>query len=190
MEEQYKITDAQVLKAVAHPLRVRLLGLLRSDGPATASELGRKVGESSGSTSYHLRELFKYGFIEEDPDRRDGRERRWRARHRYTSWDAVELSGTQEGREAVKVVHLRQAELVGRLMEAFDPGDWSDEWVEAAGMSDHVLLLPPAALRELKNRIDELLGEIATRYAGDPAAGQVAVWYGAMPRDHEEEQDR
>jgi DNA-binding transcriptional ArsR family regulator len=186
MEEQYKISDAQVLKVVAHPLRVRLLGLLRSDGPATASELGRKVGESSGSTSYHLRELFKYGFIEEDPDRRDGRERRWRARHRYTSWDAVELSGTEEGREAVKVVHLRQAEMVGRLMEAFDPGDWADDWVEASGMSDHVLSLPPAAVRELKDRVEELVGELATRYAADPAARQVTVWFGAMPRSRED----
>ncbi|WP_170223258.1 winged helix-turn-helix domain-containing protein [Nonomuraea turkmeniaca] len=182
MEEQYKISDPRVLKAVAHPLRVRLLGLLRTDGPATASELGRKVGESSGSTSYHLRELFKYGFIEEDADRRDGRERRWRPRHRYTSWDAVEMSATAEGREAVKIIHLRQAEMVGRVMEEFDVADWPREWVDASGMSDHILILPPAALAEFKKKAEELLLELADRYAGDPDARKVHVWLGAVPR--------
>ncbi|MFI7703288.1 helix-turn-helix domain-containing protein [Nonomuraea sp. NPDC049480] len=186
MEEQYKISDPQVLKVVAHPLRVRLLGLLRTDGPATASELGRKVGESSGSTSYHLRELFKYGFIEEDPDRRDGRERRWRPRHRYTSWDSVTMSTTAEGREAIKIMHLRQAEMVGRLMEGFDPADWTGDWVDVSGMSDHVLTLPAAALREFKDKTDELLRDLAARYAGDPDARQVRVWLGAVPRPQEE----
>ncbi|WP_433433964.1 helix-turn-helix domain-containing protein [Nonomuraea sp. CA-141351] len=187
MEERYKISDPQVLKAVAHPLRVRLLGLLRTDGPATASELGRKVGESSGSTSYHLRELFKYGFIEEDPERRDGRERRWRARHNYTSWDDVEMSATAEGREAIRIIHLRQAEMVGRVMEEFDLGEWSHDWVDVAGMSDHVVWLPPAALREFNRKAEELLHDLEAEYAGDPEARQVSAWHGAVPLSKEEQ---
>ncbi|WP_431925084.1 winged helix-turn-helix domain-containing protein [Nonomuraea jabiensis] len=187
MKEQYKISDPRVLKAVSHPLRVRLLGLLRSDGPATASELGRKVGESSGSTSYHLRELFKYGFIEEDDDRRDGRERRWRARHRYTSWDAGAMSATAEGREAIRIMHLRQAEMVQRVLEEFDTAEWSRDWVDAAGMSDDMISLPPAALREFNDRAEELLRDLSAKYAGDPEARQVSVWYGAVPRSKEEE---
>ncbi|MEV4841058.1 helix-turn-helix domain-containing protein [Nonomuraea sp. NPDC049486] len=188
MEEQYTISDPRVLKAVAHPLRVRLLGLLRGDGPATASELGRKVGESSGSTSYHLRELFKYGFIEEDADQRDGRERRWRARHRYTSWDAVELSASAEGREALRIIHLRQAEMVGRVMEEYDQAGWSEEWADVSGMSDHLLTLPPAALREFKDRAEELLRDLTARHAGDPGARKVHVWLGAVPRTSQEEE--
>ncbi|MET7336192.1 winged helix-turn-helix domain-containing protein [Nonomuraea sp. NPDC005650] len=188
MAEQYKISDPRVLKAVSHPLRVRLLGLLRTDGPATASELGRKVGESSGATSYHLRELFKYGFIEEDDDRRDGRERRWRARHNYTSWDAGELSATAEGREAVRIMHLRQAEFVGRVLGEFDLDGWSRDWVEAAGMSDDIVSLPPAGVREFNARAGELLRELAAKYAGDPGTRQVSAWYGAVPRSKEEEE--
>jgi DNA-binding transcriptional ArsR family regulator len=187
VEEQYKITDPQVLKAVAHPLRVRLLGLLRTDGPATASELGRKLGESSGSTSYHLRELFKYGFIEEDAEQRDGRERRWRPRHRYTSWDAAEMSGTAGGREAVRIIHQRQAETLGRVMREFDLADWPREWVDAAGMNDHIFTLPPAALREFNDKAAELLNDLAARYADDPAARRVHVWHGAVPRTPQEE---
>jgi DNA-binding transcriptional ArsR family regulator len=186
MKEQYRISDPRVLKAVSHPLRVRLLGLLRSDGPATASELGRKVGESSGSTSYHLRELFKYGLIEEDDDRRDGRERRWRAAHHYTSWDAGEMSATAEGREAVRIMHLRQAEFVGRVLEEFDLGGWSREWVDTAGMSDHIVSLPPAGVREFNDMVEGLLRDLVAKYAGDPEARQVSAWHGAVPRSQEE----
>ncbi|MGW0809570.1 helix-turn-helix domain-containing protein [Nonomuraea sp. NPDC002799] len=181
MEYQYKISDPQVLKVVAHPLRVRLLGLLRSDGPATASELGRTVGESSGSTSYHLRELFKYGFIEEDDERSDGRERRWRARHRYTSWDNVEMAATGEGREAVRIMHLRQVESVGRLLEAFDLGERPRAWVDVSGMSDHLVDLPPAGLLEFVEQATELLREVVRRHEGDPESKRVNVWLGGVP---------
>ncbi|GAA4980599.1 helix-turn-helix domain-containing protein [Nonomuraea thailandensis] len=187
MEEQYKISDPQVLKAVTHPLRARMLGLLRADGPATASELGRKVGESSGSTSYHLRELFKYGFIEEDPEQRDGRERRWRARHRYTSWNSREMSGTAEGREAVKVMRLWQADALGRIVQEFDESAWSAEWVEIAGMSDHITELPPAALAEFMARTEEILRELEARHGGAPDAEQVRIWVGGFPRNRREE---
>ncbi|RSM95613.1 transcriptional regulator [Nonomuraea sp. WAC 01424] len=190
MEEQYKISDPQVLKVVAHPLRVRLLGLLRSDGPATASELGRKVGESSGSTSYHLRELFKYGFIEEDPERGDGRERRWRARHRYTSWDSGELIGTDEGREAVRIMRMRQVETLARVVQDYDERDWSPEWVSAAGMSDDFVELPPAGLKELDEKVEELIRDLAARHAGDPEARQVHVWIGGFPRAKGRAKDR
>src|SRR5688572_18830803 len=80
------IDDAQVLKAMAHPLRLRLLGSLRKDGPATASELGRRLGESSGATSYHLRILEKYGFVEDHAERNRGRERWWRAVDEGVEW--------------------------------------------------------------------------------------------------------
>ncbi|MCF6472308.1 helix-turn-helix transcriptional regulator [Nonomuraea sp. MG754425] len=182
MEEHYKISDPRVLRAVTHPLRARLLGLLRSDGPATASELGRTVGESSGSTSYHLRELFKHGFIEEDPEQRDGRERRWRARHRYTSWNSREMYVTPEGREAVKVMRLHQADVFGRSVEEFDESEWSPEWVEAAGVSDHIVELPPAALAEFAARTEELLAELAARHQGSGDARLVHVWVAGFPR--------
>src|SRR6266540_1994464 len=97
-ENVRRITDVGSLKAVAHPLRLRLLGSLRIEGPATATDLARKLGESSGATSYHLRQLAKYGFIEDDPEQPNARDRRWRAAHRYTSWsdsDHADKAGTE-----------------------------------------------------------------------------------------------
>ena len=65
LEPAVQVTDVRALRALAHPLRTRLLGQLRFHGPATASQLGRAVGESSGATSYHLRQLEACGFDEE-----------------------------------------------------------------------------------------------------------------------------
>src|SRR3954462_195670 len=75
------VLDPPRLRALAHPLRVRRLGLLRLPGPSTASRLAARVGESSGSTSYHLRQLGSVGLVVEDPEHagEGGRERWWRA---------------------------------------------------------------------------------------------------------------
>jgi DNA-binding transcriptional ArsR family regulator len=75
--DRMKRLDPASLKALAHPLRVELFHAL-AEGPATASQLARRFDESSGATSYHLRQLARFGFIEEDLDRGDGRDRWWR----------------------------------------------------------------------------------------------------------------
>lgn len=77
-EDFHGPVSAAELRALAHPLRLQLLQLLRVEGAATASQLGRRLGESSGSTSYHLRVLHRVGMIAES-ERRNGRERWWDA---------------------------------------------------------------------------------------------------------------
>jgi DNA-binding transcriptional ArsR family regulator len=67
------------LKAFAHPLRMAMYAELQRRGSATASQLARVLGESSGQTSYHLRQLERHGFVEDDPTHTGGRERWWRA---------------------------------------------------------------------------------------------------------------
>jgi DNA-binding transcriptional ArsR family regulator len=66
------------LKALAHPLRQRILYHLAFVGSASSTSVAQAFGESTGSTSYHLRQLARYGFIEEDLERKRGRERWWR----------------------------------------------------------------------------------------------------------------
>lgn len=73
------LSDVESLKALAHPLRGRLLGRLQRDGPATSADLAAAFGEDRGATSYHLRQLARFGFIEEDTGRSAGRRRYWRA---------------------------------------------------------------------------------------------------------------
>lgn len=65
-----------MFKAMAHPLRILILELIAST-PMTASMLAERTGESTGSTSYHLRQLERHGLIREDTDRGTRRERWW-----------------------------------------------------------------------------------------------------------------
>lgn len=176
--------DPRRLRALAHPLRVQLLGLLRKDGPATATLLAERVGESSGATSYHLRQLAAYGFIEDDPERGGtGRERWWRATYTYTTWrdtDFIydpELRGVLDGwlREMLRTqLHRVETWLAERP-------EWDKSWVEAADLSDWKLRLTPEQLATLRDDLHAVL----TRYAELPAeqgAEQVIVNLHAFPR--------
>ncbi|MGH3152377.1 MAG: winged helix-turn-helix domain-containing protein, partial [Streptosporangiaceae bacterium] len=60
-----KLTDARALRAYAHPVRMKLVGLLRTEGPLTATRAAELLGESTGTCSFHLRQLAKYGLVEE-----------------------------------------------------------------------------------------------------------------------------
>ncbi|WP_248961968.1 ArsR/SmtB family transcription factor [Sphaerisporangium perillae] len=77
-ERPFTVEDPARLKALAHPMRRLMLRHLNRHGPATSTTLGELLGAKTGTTSYHLRQLEKYGFIEEIPERSTGRERWWR----------------------------------------------------------------------------------------------------------------
>src|SRR5688500_6844050 len=83
--------DTRSLRALAHPVRVRLLTLLREDGGSTATKLAERLQLNSGATSYHLRQLAAAGLVEEDADRGNARERWWRSVHRGTNSDPYDL---------------------------------------------------------------------------------------------------
>ncbi|MEV0458040.1 helix-turn-helix domain-containing protein [Catellatospora methionotrophica] len=72
------VSDPTAMRALAHPLRLDLLELLGATGPATAAHCGRILGAPQANCSFHLRQLAKYGFVEDAGPGRDQRERRWR----------------------------------------------------------------------------------------------------------------
>jgi DNA-binding transcriptional ArsR family regulator len=164
--EPKRITDVETLKAIAHPLRSRLLTLLNVYGPATATELGRRVGESSGSTSYHLRQLERYGFIEDDPEQSGGRERRWRPVVRGSSWSTADFVDDPEALEINDMMERRQAHRnVEHLERWFTSRAQIDpRWLGAAGVSDDMLRLTPSQARRFH---DELIAT-SRRYRTDP----------------------
>ena len=61
-----------------------MLGILRTEGPTTATALAQRLGLNTGATSYHLRQLAQHGFIVDDEARGNGRERWWQAAHAST----------------------------------------------------------------------------------------------------------
>ena len=158
--------DARSLRGLAHPMRVRLLGLLRQHGPATASGLAARVGESSGVTSYHLRQLAAYGFVVEDETpRANRRERWWRSAHRATVLEPLpepdeetralvdEYLRSVAGGHAERVLRWSEGAAARReaLGEAWaDTGDLSDWWLD---------LTPSEAVR-----LDRELHAVLDRY--------------------------
>src|SRR5919201_2302722 len=90
-----RMTDPRALRALAHPLRLSLLGLLRSEGPLTATRAGELLGESAASCSFHLRQLAKYGLVEEAGGG-TGRQRPWRATAQLTHVPNFAASADQE----------------------------------------------------------------------------------------------
>ncbi|MGW6644115.1 helix-turn-helix domain-containing protein [Streptomyces iakyrus] len=176
--------DTAALKALTHPLRIQLLGLLRQDGPATASELAARTGQSSASTSYHLRVLAKYAFIAE-AERRDGRERRWRALHTLTSWSNESMEATEAGRAFVGLARRRQIEHLERSLARYEAdlaaGRLGQEWVEPSGITDLMPRLTAASLTELFDTVAGKLEELTARDADDPHAEHVVFVAAGLP---------
>ena len=178
VEPAVQVTDVRALRALAHPLRNRLLGLLRLDGPSTATLLGKRVGESSGSTSYHLRQLATHGFVEELPEHGTGRERWWRARHRMTSWRAEGVVGQEGGEQVQDEMTRLQIAGHGRVLDAWlaqraalDPA-----WTAAASINDYALRLTPEQARALADELGAVLDRwLAEHPAADPAEGSELV---------------
>jgi hypothetical protein len=158
-EPSIDVTDARALRALAHPLRGRLLGHLRTYGPSTATRLGQEFGESSGSTSYHLRQLAAYGFVEELTGEGNGRDRWWRARHRSTHFDTAAFLSDPGGREAVDELLHRQLGQQQRLLANYaeESQTIDDEWRTAASLNDWGLHLSPASVRELAEELNAVL---------------------------------
>ncbi|MCL2464315.1 MAG: helix-turn-helix domain-containing protein [Micrococcales bacterium] len=94
-ERRERSVAPEDLKAFTHPLRMAMFSALRDHGPATATQLARRLGESTGQTSYHLRQLERHGFVEDDPDHTGGRERWWRSAS-FNIDDPVMLADPQQ----------------------------------------------------------------------------------------------
>ncbi|MCH0540509.1 helix-turn-helix transcriptional regulator [Streptomyces sp. MUM 203J] len=181
--------DPRSLRGLAHPLRMRLLRTLRHNGPATASQLADRFGESSGSTSYHLRQLAAYGFVEDDPERRGkgGRERWWRAVHQGVAVDgALHEDQSPETRGAMdvflqEVAGMHHQELVTWLG---DRAGWSTAWAKNADTSDFTLRLTPAQLGELNRALHAVVESFHSRVAahGAEQAERVRVHLHTFPQ--------
>ncbi|HJU37372.1 MAG TPA: helix-turn-helix domain-containing protein [Gaiellaceae bacterium] len=172
--------SAAELRALAHPLRLRLLQILYAEGPATASQLARRLGESSGATSYHLRALHRVGMVAEG-ERRNGRERWW---ERPTGPVMIPNSAPVEASDAeraeLRAAHAqiesilleRDEQALGRWMEIrYDlPLDWQDSqwfgnfrmWATAAELRDFGAAVVELArpLRKPPERADDERREI------------------------------
>ncbi|MGW6567466.1 helix-turn-helix domain-containing protein [Streptomyces sp. NPDC054975] len=178
--------DPRSLRGLAHPLRIQLLRALRRHGPATASQLAERLGESSGATSYHLRQLAVHGFVEDDPTRGKGRERWWKAAQEGTTFDeSLYRNRDPEVQGAVEVYLHEIATIHTQELNTYlgTRHDWDENWLGASDMSDFTLRLPPAALRELSDKVHELIDSYRDSAASQaPDANRVRVHLHAFPQ--------
>jgi DNA-binding transcriptional ArsR family regulator len=160
--------DVRAIRALAHPLRLELLDLLRFDGPSTATLLAGRTGESTGATSYHLRQLARYGYVEE-ASKKAGRERWWRYRDRRT---IVASHGDGGMRQLAAELLSREAHAVDRYLA---PRPRMPEWDNASFFQSRALRLTAAELEELRLAIEGLLEGYRPADAQDPPSGALPV---------------
>lgn len=157
--------EVRAIRALAHPLRLRLLDLLRFDGPSTATLLAARLDESSGATSFHLRSLARYGYIEEAPRPGSGaRERWWRYRERAVTLPA-ERAGDLGERGLLAEVLSREAHALDRYLAA--RGQYA-RWDESAFFRTAALRLTPDEFERLRAALMALVDAARRADAAEP----------------------
>jgi DNA-binding transcriptional ArsR family regulator len=154
-----KLTDPQMMRALAHPARIAIWMHLGLRGSATATECAEVAGLSPSACSYHLRTLARYGFVEEDRENAaDGRERPWRARLL-----AFKLEHRPDEPPAERVAHRLLAENIRAVAEEIRvryedrKSEYPDDWQAASGELYSVAHVTPEELEQLRARVQEIL---------------------------------
>ncbi|MFD3522419.1 ArsR/SmtB family transcription factor [Streptomyces sp. NPDC058653] len=156
-ESNTVILDAKGLRALAHPVRVQLVGLLRKFGPSTATRLAERLGVNSGTASYHLRQLGDAGFVEEDTERGNARERWWRAVHQST-WFSEPSLAEREPEAALAYLQSVAAAYTLRTQRALSElQTMPDRWRGTFDISDWPLRLTPEETVNLRQELYALL---------------------------------
>jgi predicted transcriptional regulator len=157
--EEFNLTDPKAMRALAHPVRMSLLELLKVARTLTATQASELLGESPANCAFHLRTLAKYGFVREAGGGR-GRERPWEGVSM-----TIHLSTQQEDPRASVTAGMLQRVWLDRVFEraqnVLNSTDaLPDAWRKAHEASQSVEFLTPEETKELAN---EVLG-ILRRY--------------------------
>lgn len=177
---------SDALRALAHPLRIQILDELSMFGPLTASGLAERLGESSGATSYHLRQLEKHGFVREVEGKGTGRERWWERMPGGIALRAEGIENTPAGRAATKTVvrqweHNRSTLLNDFLEHGIDA--LTPEWMAATTVSTVNIRVTKEQLKEIVDAFDVFSTGIADKYRGQnpPGSRPVQIHFNAFP---------
>ncbi|MGC4110048.1 MAG: helix-turn-helix domain-containing protein [Nocardioides sp.] len=174
--------SAAGLRALSHPTRLRILGRLRIEGPATATQLAQELSLNTGATSYHLRQLAEHGFIEDDAERGDARDRWWRASHQGTRAD---LSAATEEEAETTEAYLHTVALLYTetlMQHAAEHRYLPEPWREASTTSDWHLRLTPARADELVRALVDVIEGWTEDDEDVPGTAAFVVNLNAFPR--------
>jgi DNA-binding MarR family transcriptional regulator len=175
-----RVTDPQAIRALAHPLRLDLLEVLAAQGPATAAQCGRILGTPQANCSFHLRQLAKYGYVEEAEPGADRRERQWRL---TTNGPAIRVDSTGNPRlrrEVERVVVDREIDAIRAYTER--DTDEDEAWQGSLGLLTALLAVSPAEAAQLRAQWRALLQPYLGRKPADhPDARHIRYFLAATP---------
>lgn len=170
-------------RALAHPLRSRLLAELRIHGEATASDLARALTTNTGASSYHLRRLAEVGLVQ-DTGAGVGRRRLWRAAPQdgFTPRPAPaddEEAAVEDwlARDYLDHFHSRATSLLDAQ------GHWPSAWRDNLGLEDHLTLVSAEQLSAMRAEMLEVMARYRRLGQGNPQAKRVVVYTCALPVD-------
>ncbi len=155
MLEPRTITDARTLRALAHPVRIALIEELTFGGAMTATEVGERIGETATTCSFHLRQLAKYGFVEEAGGGQ-GRARPWRLASLGMSFAPGGDPEAEIASEAALQL-FRQRQFARYQEWRTTKASYSRQWREAAGDSEYLFYLTPQELEQLNTELNDVL---------------------------------
>ena len=150
-----QVTDARSLRALTHPVRVSLLEELVHGGAMTATELGERIGETPTTCSFHLRQLAKYGFVEEAGGGH-GRSRPWRLTS--TGWSfgpGMDPDAEIASEAALRL--FRERSLARYETWRRTRGAYSRQWQDAADDSKYLFYLTAEELAQLGGELQDVL---------------------------------
>src|SRR5262249_27709429 len=173
------------LRALSHPTRMKMLQRLRLEGPATATQLAQELKLNTGATSYHLRQLAEHGFIVEDPERGDARDRWWKAAHESTlaQLDSRTTEEDAESSEAyLQTVALMYTETL--MHHAGERRYLPRRWRKACTTSDWHLRLTPERADQVVEALSALIDEWTENEDDEetPDTGVFVINLNAFPR--------
>lgn len=168
-EEQLRRLDSGALKALAHPLRVRIFDLLSAHGPQTASSLASMLGETSGSTSYHLRTLSAHDLIHEVEGRGTARERWWELPQGRIDIPGPSQSMSPANRAAAQIVsseffRLRHETLMSYVNRP--DVEVPEGWKDAGLIATTLLEMTASQMEDLKDELMAVIDSAVARYRG------------------------
>ncbi len=180
--------SAEQVRALAHPLRHRILSALRSDGPSTSTGVAERLDSNSGKTSYHLRVLAGVGLVVEETERGDARDRWWRAAHDLSVIEPTDFDGDPDAVAAARFLTAQAAVFYASQIEGWlnSESEWSAEWRHAADMSDWALTLRPAQLASLNAEVAAVIERHVHEFddSDDPDATTCTVIFNSFPNPH------
>jgi len=167
--EEGRTLDSGALKALAHPLRVRIYDLLSERGPQTASSLAALIGETSGATSYHLRALASHDLIREVAGRGTARERWWERPKGRINLPGPDEQMSPSNRAAAQIVtseffRLRHRTLMDYLNRS--SADVPEGWEDAGLVMTTMLDLTPEQMGAVKEELTAVIDAAIERYRG------------------------